>query len=155
MTPFCHHRYQFCLYRVRINVNFLRKNKFFWEISVCNRIKYTVRNKCINNIILLGISAYTFHLHFSRLCLRVFVRFHCVWSFLRPHKSCRNADIPSEALVQFLQAMIRITRGLERAANPVRSVPSIPLLRACGGVRRFLCGLSSSLWTKLSHPIRY
>ena len=32
------------------------------------------------------LSAYTFHLHFCRLCLAVFVGFYWVWSFLRPHE---------------------------------------------------------------------
>jgi len=29
MTPFCLHKCWFCLYRVRINVNFLQKYKYF------------------------------------------------------------------------------------------------------------------------------
>jgi hypothetical protein len=51
------------------------------------------------------LSAYTFNLHFSRLRLMVFIRFYCVWSFLKLHRSCRNAGSPFEAGVQFLQAI--------------------------------------------------
>jgi len=35
------------------------------------------------------------------------MRFYCVWSFLKPYKSRRNAVSPSEVGLQFLQAMIR------------------------------------------------
>jgi hypothetical protein len=42
MYPFCHHKCQFCLYRVRINIDFLRKSKYLMTFFVCNRIKYTV-----------------------------------------------------------------------------------------------------------------
>jgi len=56
----------------------------------------------------MAITAYTFHLHFWRLCLRVFIRFSCVWSFLRFHRTCRNADVPGEACLQFLQEVYSI-----------------------------------------------
>ena len=56
LSPKCLHKCWFCLYIVPINVNFLRKYKYFLKFSVWNRIKYKVRKKCINHVILLEIS---------------------------------------------------------------------------------------------------
>jgi len=39
------------------------------------------------------------------LCLPAFIRFYCVWNFLRLHKPCRNADVHREGPLQFLQAV--------------------------------------------------
>ena len=55
-APERHRKYGFCLYRVRINVNYLRKYKYFSNFSVCNRIKYTEEMKCIDHIILWVVS---------------------------------------------------------------------------------------------------
>jgi hypothetical protein len=46
-----------------------------------------------------------FSLTLSALCLPVFVLFYCAWSFLKPHKPCRSADIRIEVGLPFLRAM--------------------------------------------------
>ncbi|MFB0553399.1 MAG: hypothetical protein ACETWQ_08805 [Phycisphaerae bacterium] len=42
MSLKCLHECQFCLYRVRKNVNFLRKSEYFSEIFYFYRIKYPI-----------------------------------------------------------------------------------------------------------------
>jgi hypothetical protein len=79
-----------------------------------------------------GLYTYTFLLHFPRLCSRVFVWFYCVWTFLKPHKSSRNADIPFGVGLQFLQAMIRIRqgstpKGIPRSFGAVQVIIRSPL----------------------------
>ena len=81
-----------------------------------------MQSSCINYIYLVcqvktgsykGIREYsptTFHLHFCWLYLRVFVRFYCVWNFLRLDKPCGNTDNLSEVVVQFLQVVCGLRR---------------------------------------------
>ncbi len=55
MSPKCLHKCWFCPYRVRINVDFLRKYEYLLTFFVWNRIKYPDEKKCISHVILLGI----------------------------------------------------------------------------------------------------
>jgi hypothetical protein len=68
-------------------------------LKICeddNIIDCLEEKRCIDHIIIFGISTCTFHLHFSRLYLSVFVRFCCIRSFLKPHESPGNVDSPFE-----------------------------------------------------------
>lgn len=66
------------------------------------------------------ITPHSIHVHFSFILVAVvFEDIYQVllrWSFLKPHKPCRNADVPSKARQQFLQEFCVSARFMQAAS---------------------------------------
>ena len=72
---------------------------------MCNRIKYTEEMKCINHIILLGVSKHTFHLYFP-------------WLFLQVFEGKKNGERSSQPLAVLSQGLLSCKKYYRQETTP-------------------------------------